>query len=389
MNGAEQVALTLAMRDSGSVLSWPDVHGPVLDKHSTGGVGDMVSLMLGPMLAACGAYVPMISGRGLGHTGGTLDKLESIPGYIGTPDTERFRNCVQTHGVAIVGQSADLAPADQRFYAIRDVTSTIDSIPLIVASILSKKLAEGLDGLLVDVKTGSGAFMQALADSRELARSISAVSRQAGVACEAMITSMDQPLAWSAGNSLEVRETIAYLEGGRRHPRLHEVVMAAGTRLLVVSGLAGDAKAARARLQQILDNGAAMERFARMVAELGGPVDLVEHPDRHLPTAPVVRPVVAGRSGVISRMNTRRIGLCVVELGGGRIHTGDDIDPRVGLSGLISVGERVETDTPMATIHAATEDDWALVADQLRHAITISDAAPEPAPLIYNELAEE
>jgi thymidine phosphorylase len=389
MNQAEQVALTLAMRDSGSVMSWPDVDGPVLDKHSTGGVGDMVSLMLGPMLAACGAYVPSISGRGLGHTGGTLDKLESIPGYNGTPETEKFRQCVHRHGVAIVGQTADLAPADQRFYAMRDVTATVESIPLIVASILSKKLAEGLDGLLVDVKTGNGAFMREDAAARDLAGAITTVSRHAGVPCEALITDMNQPLAWSAGNALEVRETIDYLTGERRHPRLHQVVMASAMRLLNVSGLAGSAVEARSRLESALDSGQAADRFSRMVSSLGGPVDLVEQMDRYFEPAPVIRPVLAGCRGFVTAMETRQIGVCVLELGGGRARPGEAIDSRVGLSGLCSQADVIEPDTPLAMVHAASDDDWAQAAETLRDAITIGDQAPETPKMIHQAFSME
>jgi thymidine phosphorylase len=389
MNREEQTALTLAMRDSGSVMVWPDVNGPVLDKHSTGGVGDMVSLMLGPMLAACGAYVPVISGRGLGHTGGTLDKLESIPGYNGTPDTDSFRRCVQDHGVAIIGQTADLAPADQRFYAVRSVTATIESIPLIVASILSKKLAEGLDGLLIDVKTGNGAFMREIANSRELARTITSVSQHSGVPCEALITDMSQPLAWSAGNDLEVRETIEYLTGGPRHPRLHQVVMAMAARLLQMSGLAGSADEADAKLMRALDSGMAAERFSRMVSSLGGPADLLEQVDKHFQPSPVIRPVTANRSGYVTAMNTRRIGLCVLELGGGRKQSGDQIDNRVGLSGLCGLGDKVNSDSPLAIVHATSENHWTQAAATLREAITIGEAAAEPPPLIHETFPME
>ncbi|HDV6330236.1 TPA: thymidine phosphorylase, partial [Burkholderia cenocepacia] len=285
----ERVALTLAQRDSGDVLDWRalDLGGPVIDKHSTGGVGDVVSLMLGPMVAACGGYVPMISGRGLGHTGGTLDKLSAIPGYDVMPDTDAFRRTVREVGVAIIGQTARLAPADKRIYAIRDVTATVESVAMITASILSKKLAAGLDGLVMDVKVGSGAFMPTAEKSAELARSIVDVGNGAGMKTTAILTDMNQSLAPCAGNALEVACAIDYLTGKSRPVRLHDVTMALSAELLVTGGLARDAVHAREKLQQALDSGAAAERFARMVAALGGPADLLDAPARHLARAAV------------------------------------------------------------------------------------------------------
>ena len=282
----ECVALTRAMTASGRTLDWSGEERPVLDKHSTGGVGDKVSLPLAAILAACGGAVPMISGRGLGHTGGTLDKLDSIPGYQSQPDIETFRRAVAEAGCAIIGQTADLAPADRRLYAIRDVTATVESIPLITASILSKKLAAGLQGLVMDVKVGSGAFMTGMDDARALAESIVAVAEGAGLRTRALITDMDQVLGRSAGNALEVQEAIDYLTGAARDPRLHEVVTALAAELLQIGGLAKDAAEAEAAIANALDSGGAAERFQRMVTALGGPGDLVEAPDRHLPRAP-------------------------------------------------------------------------------------------------------
>ena len=324
----ERVALTRAMTASGTVLDWSGHRpsGPLLDKHSTGGVGDKVSLVLAPLVAACGGLVPMISGRGLGHTGGTLDKLDSIPGYDTAPDLETFGRGIEQAGCAIIGQTAELAPADRRLYAIRDVTATVESIPLITASILSKKATAGLAGLIMDVKTGSGAFARDEAVAVELAESIVAVAEGAGLPCVALITSMNQVLGRSAGNALEVGEAIAYLTGAARDPRLHEVVMALGAELLVLGGLDPEPGAARGRLEAALDSGAAAERFARMVAALGGPSDLIEDPDRHLPAAAVVRPALPQVPGVIGAMDLRRIGLAIVELGGGRRNAADRID---------------------------------------------------------------
>ena len=315
MNQAEQAALTLAMRDSGSVLSWEGLDGPVLDKHSTGGVGDWVSLALAPMVAACGGYLPMITGRGLGHTGGTLDKLESIPGFSVRMGMDQFRDQVRRTGMAIIGQGPELAPADGRMYAVRDVTATVASIPLIVSSILAKKLAEGLDGLVLDVKTGNGAFMSERGASRVLAQNLCVLASQAGTRCNALITDMNQPLGWTAGNALELNEAIDFLSGVRRNPRLEEVTMGLASELLVLGGLAADTEAARGRLRVVLDSGAAAERFARNVAQQGGPADLLERRDRYFTAASVIRPFLATGTGWISAMDTRALGMTVLPRG--------------------------------------------------------------------------
>jgi thymidine phosphorylase len=293
MNDAEQVALTLAMRDSGTVLSWQGLDGPVLDKHSTGGVGDLVSLVLAPLVAACGGYVPMISGRGLGHTGGTLDKLESIPGFEVNPPLETMRRIVAQAGFAMVGQGPDLAPADHRMYAVRDVTATVSSIPLIASSILSKKLAEGLDALVMDIKTGNGAFMTDPAQARRLAEDITRIASDAGLQASALLTDMDQPLASNAGNALEMREALDWLRGRPCNARLQAVTLALAGELLQLGGLADSPADAEQKLQQALDSGRAAERFARMVALQGGPADLLERPAEYLPAAPVVVAVPA------------------------------------------------------------------------------------------------
>lgn len=379
MNKAEQTALTLAMRDSGRRLEWDGLDGPVLDKHSTGGVGDLVSLILGPMLAACGAYVPMISGRGLGHTGGTLDKLESIPGFNGNPSAELFDQTVRKTGVAYTGQGDDLVPADGRMYAIRDVTATVDSVPLIVASILSKKLAEGLDGLVLDIKTGNGAFMVERNRARDLAASLVEVASEAGLACRALITDMNEPLARNAGNSLEVFEAIEFLTGGRRQARLEEVIVALGCEMLVLGGLAKKRKKAVEVLNQVLDSGAAAERFARMVSMQGGPADLLDRPFHYLVPAPVVRPLIAEKDGWVGHMDTRSIGLAVVGLGGGRRRASDKIDYRVGLSRFRLVGQEVKEGEPLVTIHAADEDAWNSAAAEMATAIEIGRRKDELA----------
>ncbi len=372
----ERVALTRAMRDSGRTLAWPDLDGPVLDKHSTGGVGDTVSLVLGPVVAACGGYVPMISGRGLGHSGGTLDKLESIPGYDATPSLDRFDRVVRDVGVAIVGQTPDLAPADRRLYAIRDVSGTVESIDLITASILSKKLAAGLDALVMDVKVGSGAFTPDIARARDLARSLVDVAGGAGLATVALLTDMNQCLASSAGNAVEVAEAVRLLRGERSSDRLRDVTVALAATLLVAGGLARDDADARTRVDAAIDDGRAAERFSRMVAALGGPTDFVERADAHLPRADVVRPVHVDDDGVVTAIDVRALGLAVVELGGGRTQPTDAIDPAVGLTDVVALGERVDRNRPIATIHARDDDAWQRAATRLIGAIRLGDAPP-------------
>ena len=340
MTPAECADFTRAVRDSGEVFDWraESPPGPVLDKHSTGGVGDLVSLALGPMLAACGAWVPMIVGRGLAHTGGTLDKLESIPGYQSRPTPERVRSAVREAGVAIVGAGNRIAPADRRLYAIRDVTATVDCLPLIVASILSKKLAAGLGALVLDIKHGNGAVLPEPERGRELARAMISTAAAAGLPLTALLTDMSEPLARSAGNALEMHEAIRMLRGERTDPRLIEVTLALGAEVMVLGKVAKDEGAARSSLSRSITSGAAAERFARMVASLGGPADILEKPDRHLAKAPLVADVPAARDGIISAIDTRAVGFAVVRLGGGRIAPQATIDHAVGFDRLLPVG---------------------------------------------------
>jgi thymidine phosphorylase len=363
MTRDEAVGLTLAMRDSGTVLQW-DLPGPVVDKHSSGGIGDNVSLMLAPMLAACGLYVPMISGRGLGHTGGTLDKLDSIPGYKSQPDLDLFRKVTRKAGCCIIGQTADLAPADKRLYGIRDVTATVESIPLITASILSKKLAAGLQHLVLDVKTGSGAFMATQEQAKGLAESLVAVANGAGLKTTALITDMDEPLASCAGNAIEVMNAVDYLTGKNRDPRLHEVTMALGAELVP------DAS----KLQAALDSGKAAEIFDLMVAQLGGPKNFIGDADRHLPKAPIVRPVHAEKAGTVHSIHTRELGVAVIELGGGRRVASDSIDHAVGLTQLLGKGDAVSARTPLAMIHARDEAGFEKAAAIVRTSYVLGDA---------------
>jgi len=386
MEPEEQMSLTLAMRDSGTILQWPGLDGPVLDKHSTGGVGDMVSLLLAPVVAACGGFVPMISGHGLGHTGGTLDKLESIPGFDTTPGIDRFRRLVRQNGLAIVGQSSDLVPADRRLYAVRDETATVSSTPLIVASILSKKLAEGLDALVMDIKFGSGAFAAELDEAKRLAVEICRVARAAGVPCNALITDMDQPLAWSAGNALEVKEAVAFLRGEARHARLQEVVLDLSAELLCLGGLSESPDAGKAIALGALDSGRAAERFAAMVHGQGGPARLLEEAHASLPSARVVGPVFPHDSGYVTRIDTRAIGLAVVQLGGGRRHAGDTIDPAVGLSELKSVGQYVGTQEPLAIVHATSDGAWENGAAAVRSAMALGAGPPATGRVVHTRV---
>ncbi|MFM4649270.1 thymidine phosphorylase [Aeromonas bivalvium] len=384
----ERVALTCAMRDSGMVLAWDHLNlgGPIVDKHSTGGVGDVVSLMLGPMVAACGGFVPMISGRGLGHTGGTLDKLDAIPGYQTSVDNDRFLKVVKEAGVAIIGQTGDLAPADKRIYAVRDITATVESIAMITGSILSKKLASGLEALVMDVKVGSGAFMPTFEASEELAKSIVAVANGAGCRTSALLTDMNQVLASSAGNAVEVREAVRYLTGEYRNPRIHEVTLALCAEMLISAGLASNEQDARAKLQAVLDNGKAAEIFGRMVTGLGGPVDFMERYDAYLPKAAIVRPVYAAQSGFVTAMDTRELGLAVVAMGGGRRAAGDKLDYAVGLTDFIRLGQSVEADKPLALIHAQTEAQFAEAARMVQAAVKIGDTRPEALPEVYRRI---
>ncbi|CAM4284171.1 thymidine phosphorylase [Yersinia intermedia] len=390
MSMPERVALTMAMRDSGTVLNWQslNLNGPIVDKHSTGGVGDVTSLMLGPMVAACGGYVPMISGRGLGHTGGTLDKLEAIPGFDIFPDDNAFRKIIQDVGVAIIGQTSSLAPADKRFYATRDITATVDSIPLITASILAKKLAEGLDALVMDVKVGSGAFMPTYQLSADLAQAIVSVANGAGCKTTALLTDMNQVLASSAGNAVEVREAVRFLTGEYRNPRLLEVTMALCVEMLLSGDLAQNDADARSKLQAVLDNGKAAELFGRMVAAQKGPSDFVERYDSYLPVATLSKPVFAERAGIVTAMDTRALGMAVVSLGGGRRRATDPIDYSVGITEMARLGGGVDSQQPLAVIHANNEDDWQQAADAVRAAITLGDNAPEETPVIYRRITE-
>lgn len=380
----ERVALTEAMRDSGQRMTW-DMPGPVLDKHSTGGVGDCVSLVLAPALAACGVYVPMISGRGLGHTGGTLDKMEAIPGLVTGVSEDRFRAIVGEVGCAIVSASADLAPADKRLYAIRDVTATVESVDLITASILSKKLAAGLEGLVVDVKCGSGAFMKTPAEARALAEALVKTANGAGCATRAVISDMNQPLAANLGNALEVAESMEVLCDGLGG-RLRELTVVLGGMLLEGGGLAPDADAGAAQIDRALSSGAAAERFAQMVAMMGGPLRFAEDWRRFLPEAPVIREVAAPEAGYVTAMEGEKLGLAVVALGGGRQVESDVVDPAVGLSEMVRLGAWVEKGAPLCRVHAAREEAAAEAEAAVLGAVEIGADRPQVPRLIHERI---
>ncbi|WP_373413492.1 thymidine phosphorylase [Ensifer aridi] len=386
MNRDECVALTLAMRDSGETLDWSEFGRPVVDKHSTGGVGDNVSLMLAPIVAACGANVPMISGRGLGHTGGTLDKLESIPGYNIQPSPELFRKVVDEVGCAIIGQTANLAPADKRLYAIRDVTATVDSVPLITASILSKKLAAGLQSLVLDVKLGNGSFMTDPDEAKILARSLVDVANGAGVSTSALITDMNEPLADAAGNALEIETCLAYLRGEKAGTRLDQVVVAFAAEMLVAAGIATHKVEAEALVRRALESGAAMERFALMVHRLSGPADFVDRSEAYLEKAPAVVPVPAAREGYLTACETREIGMAVIALGGGRSRPDNRIDHRVGLSDLLPLGTEVQKGEPVAFVHAADLSQAEAMRERIGGLYTIGDVAPDPRPVVISRI---
>lgn len=386
LNTEETVALTLAMRDSGEVLDWSELNGPVVDKHSSGGVGDKVSLMLAPMIAACGGYVPMISGRGLGHTGGTLDKFDSIPGYQTVPDNALFKQTVREVGCAIIGQTGSLAPADKKIYAIRDVCGTVESVHLITASILSKKLAAGLDCLVMDLKCGNGAFMDNLDSARELARSIVTVANGAGTKTRAVLTDMNQVLGRHVGNALEVIEAVDYLKGNQVNQRLHTVTMELCADLLVSANLAENIDLAKQKLEKSLSSGKALEIFAKMVSALGGPKDFVEKPEAYLPHAAIVKPLYAEHAGYVSAMQTRNLGLAIIGLKGGRIRADQKLDYATGFSEFCQIGDYVDNQKPLCFIHAQTEEDWKIAAAEIKKNLIISENPPQPNPTIIEKI---
>ena len=356
---------------------------PVVDKHSTGGVGDKTSLLLAPMLAACGVAVPMMSGRGLGHTGGTLDKLEAIPGFRTGLSLRETEEQVRRIGCAMIGQTPEIAPADKRLYALRDVTATVESIPLISASIMSKKLAEGLNGLVLDVKTGSGAFLPGEAQALELARTMIGLGEAHGCRTVALLTAMDRPLGRAAGNALEVEESIAGLSG-EGPADLMEVTYALGAEMLLTAGLARDPADARSRLERSITSGRAREKFGELIEAQGGNPAILDDPAA-LPQADVIEIFAAPRDGIVARVEPRRIGRAIIELGGGRQKVDDIVDPAVGFVITARPGDTLRAGEPIASIHARTDDAAARAAAALALAIEIGDAAT-PLPLVSHRV---
>ena len=375
--------LTLAMRDSGTTLSW-NLDGPVLDKHSTGGLGDCVSLVLAPLLAAAGIYVPMISGRGLGHTGGTLDKMEAIPGVSVNIEVNKLKNIVSEIGCAIVSANSDIAPADRRLYGIRDVTATVESLDLITASILSKKLAAGLDGLVLDVKCGSGAFMTNLKDAEALANSLVDTGNQAGCKTSAIITDMSQPLAPSMGNAVEVREALKVLSGQANKSKLAEVSIKLASFLIKQQGIAG--KEVEKKLGDLITNGSALEIFGRMVSALGGPIKFTDDWNRFLPEATVITEIPTLKAGYLNAWKGHDLGNTIISLGGGRRVQTDIVDPSVGLDQIQPLGSYLNEGDIIARVHASRTDIAQEVIKKVQASAIISSKKKNPNSLFLKEI---
>jgi thymidine phosphorylase len=390
MTTRERVALALAMRDSGSIVDWSRIGlsgRTIIDKHSSGGVGDeKVSLLVAPLVAACGIHMPMISARGLGHTGGEIDLLAAIPGYDIAPPSSLFMTTVRDVGCAIIGPTDELAPADLAIFKVRDVSATVESIPLITGSIMSKKLAAGINGLVMTVPFGTGAFMQTEERARELASSLIEVAAGIGVPLVVLISDLTQVLGDAVGSAPQIREIVDFLTGDRREPRLLETVLAISSEALVMGGISDSSTAARNVAQRRLEEGAAADRFARMVALLGGPSDLVERPESHLATAPVHAPVYPGESGIVQEMDCYAIGMAMVSLGAGRSRPDDAVDVAVGLSGMAQVGATVGPGRPLCVIHARDRRAWDRAAESTRVAVRLGSGTPPSEPVIRGRL---
>ncbi len=386
MTAEETAAYTQAMMNSGVVADLSAVPGTKVDKHSTGGVGDKVSLPLAAMVAACGVPVPMISGRGLGHSGGTLDKLESIPGFNVRLSLREYHDQVAKVGCALIGQTDDLAPADRKLYALRDVSATVECIPLICGSIMAKKLAEGIDGLVLDVKYGRGAFMKELDQARQLAGAMVEIGQAMGKGVRALITAMDQPLGRAVGNAVEVAESIACLRG-EGPADLMEVTTALGVEMLQLGGVAADAGSARDRLAAVIADGSALEKFREIVAAQGGDPRVCDDPAAVLPVAKQQVPLLADRAGIVQDVDAMEVALAALQLGAGRTRAEDDVDPAVGVTALVKIGEPVEKGQPLCVVHANDDESWAAAEVRLRDGIRIgTTAAPAPLPLIADRI---
>ncbi len=385
MTPAETAHLTLCMTDSGKRLDLSDIPGPKVDKHSTGGVGDKTSLILGPLATACGVIVPMMSGRGLGHTGGTLDKLEAIPGFRVNLSEAEFRDALRTVGLGMIGQTQDIAPADKKLYALRDVTATVESVPLITASILSKKLAEGISGLVMDVKCGRGAFMKTRDDARALARSLNDVGTANGLKMSTLITAMDAPLGRAVGNSLEVIESIETLKG--RGPQdLTDLSVKLAARMVLLAGLVSTEAEALNKVRTALDSGAGLEVFRKCIEQQGGDPRVIEDYSL-LPSAPIITFVLANRSGFVNSMDAESVGIAAMMLGAGRERAEDRIDPAVGIVVTAKPGDRVEADSDIFHVYYRHPSQLPRVHELLREAFDIADEPPVESPLILEEIA--
>lgn len=390
MTVAETTALTLAMRDSGRVIDWSGLDARrIIEKHSTAGVGDeKVTLLVVPIAAACGVIAPNVTGRGIDYCGGEVDMLDSIPGYQIEPSPELFMQVVKEAGGAIMGPTLDLAPADRKFFYVREVSGTVESVPLITGSILSKKLAAGPRGLVTSVGCGSGAFMKTIEDARQLANSMGEVAADAGLPNVHLITDLNSVLGTTVGNALEVIEVVDFLSGKYRDPRTEELTLIIAAEMIVLAGIAPDLATAREMAKARLDDGTAADRFGRMVEMLGGPGDFMAAPERHLPATPVIRPVHASAPGYVAEMDTKQIGLTLVVLGGGRKRPSEPIDFSVGMTNFIQLGEYADADRPICLVHARDEDGYKAAAEMIRSAIRTSPT-PQPAagPIVRERIA--
>ena len=387
MSKKETVWLTNAMTNSGEKLNWQNIVDSdlVCDKHSTGGVGDKVSIILAPILAACGMYVPMISGRGLGHTGGTLDKFDAVPGYNTQPSIDIFRKVVKNIGCAIIGQTSNLAPADKKLYSIRDIVGAVESIPLITSSILSKKIASGLKSLVLDVKVGNGSFNNTKDIALNLANSLVSVAKGAGLQCEAILTDMNQVLGWNAGHTLEIKECVEYLTKNKKNKRLEQITNELSASVLMRAKKI-DKQNAFERINEAISNGAAAEKFDQMIYSLGGPTDFIEKYDSHLMSSSYVGEIKANKSGSIQSIQTKKLGLILIELGGGRKQISDKINYTVGYENVISVGEDVDTSTPLLKVHSESKDDFNKIKNQIHECFTISNNKSDNLDIIYETI---
>ena len=389
MNTEETVNLTKSMTNSGEIIKWDRLieSSFICDKHSTGGVGDKISFILAPILAACGAYVPMISGRGLGHTGGTLDKFDSIPGYNTQPDIKKFQKVVKKIGCAIIGQTSNLAPADKKLYAIRDIAGTVESIPLITSSILSKKIASGINSLVLDVKVGNGSFNPDKKIAENLARSLVKIAKNAGLKCTAILTDMNQVLGFNAGHSLEVIECINYLIGSKKNLRLETINNDLTAKLLCMNDKKLKKNDALKKISQVVDNGKAAEKFEQMVAELGGPKNILSNYKKVLPNTKYCVDVIGNKNGFIESISTRNLGMILIELGGGRKKIIDKIDYSVGFSEVINIGAKVDKKTPLLKVHFKKDEDINYIKKKISNCFKISDKPSSKLKTIYNTIS--